>query len=340
MRKLKSTFFIFNFIITIVFVTCFTYTKIQLNNITTPPYKLSTNTICITINENVQKTSRTSLPQVLEELQVVLNDNKVLLISENINSYGLGVFDPNGYYETYKLISGNQFNHNSKGVLVRDKSYTYKSVKNNEIVSNNGKIIPVIGVYDNSYPLFDINKEYIYNFFDDPALSGYCYLDHPNKVKLENILRNEIIPLLNDGGYDVGVDKTYTTSLTSIISKLITNSVYVISLLIILFLYINLFINYNNNLSKLKKVINVHMVLGGTRLLLTRYITKYYISSIIVGSICGGLFYAIVFNRSKLTLSLVTIFLCILINIIISYILSIIVVYNKCVFIGRDGKRL
>ena len=308
MRKLKSTFFLFNFIITIVVVTCFTYTKIQLNNITTPPYKLSTNTICITINKNVQKSSMTSLSQVIEDFHVVLNNNKILLISENIDSYGLGVFDPDGYYDTYELISGKQFNHNSKGVLVKDKSYTYKSAKNNKIVSNNGKNLPVIGVYDNSYPLFDINKEYIYDFFDDPALCGYYYIDHSNKEKLENVLRNEIIPLMNDGSYDVSVEKTYSKSLTSIISKLITNSVYVISLLIILFLYINLFINYSNNLSKLKKIINIHLVLGGTRLLLTRYISKYYISSIIVGSICGGLFYAIVFHRSKLTLSLVTIF--------------------------------
>ena len=334
---MKKYFVILNIFITIVLSLCFVYTKIQIELTSKPAYGLSVNSKEISIFSGGYKSNTEGKDlHVISDLYKILSYNKILLVSENIDNPGLGVFDPNGNYD---FSNFDKANYNK--VIVKKNSYTSKITSiDNTFKSIGNNIFNIIGTYDEEYPLYNKDKEYIYNFFDEPSLNGYYYIDHKNQVLLNKILLSEIVPLLEKYHYIVNIEEGFGDSPKVIIRNLFSNSIYVLTIFVLFFMYINLFLNYINISKRLKKTMNIHLMLGGTRIKLIQYITKSFFMSIVFGSSIGGLLYYIIFYSSQLKISIFLLVFSFISNITISYILIVSAVFLKANYESKDGDRI
>lgn len=337
MSKMKKHFIIFNIFLTMVLSLCFIYTKIQIDLISKPVYELSINSKRFSIFKNgINNYSKINDLNLIKGLYNILADNKILLVSENIDNPGLGVFDPNGNYD---FSNFDKANYNK--AIVRKNSYTSRIISSaNTFESIGNNIFNVIGTYDEEYPLYNKDKEYIYNFFDEPSLNGYYYIDHKDQILLDQILLSKIVPLLENYYYIVDFEEGFGNSPKKIIRNLFSNSIYVVTIFVLFFMYINLFLNYIRISKRLKKTMNIHLMLGGTRIKLVKHISDSFFMSIVLGSSIGGLGYYILFHRSQLKISILLLACSLITNVFISYILIGSAVFLNGNFKNKDGDRI
>ena len=343
MRKSKIIFSVLNIIISMVLSLSFVYTKAQVDINTKPPYELSTNSVKFSIfTDGVTYLDKNTELKAINEFYSILEDKGIILISDNIDNPGLGIYDPKGYYTSNNLVEGNYLDKtNSNTALIKSDSYIYNNLNvNNTFVSVSNQTFSAVGIYNENYPLYNAEKEYVYNFFYDPSLFSYYYIDHKDKLLLNNTLFNEIIPLLKKYNYIVQIESSFDNSFKLILMSLLSNSIYFLSMIVMLFMYINLFLCYISTTQRWQKLMNIHFMLGATRLKLTQYISGDFLMSIIFGSIIGGLIYYIIFHDSLLVIPLSLLRISVIVNVIISYILFMISVFLKSSFKSKDGKRL
>lgn len=338
MNKSKIVFMILNIVISVVLSLCFVYTKAQIDINTRPPYGLSTNSIkfSIFIDGNTIIDENTE-SEVISKLHSILKDNGIVLISDNIDNPGLGVYDPKKYFSSYNLMEGHYFDKdNNNSALIKTDSYIYSNLDvNDTFESVNNQTFSVAGIYNDSYPLYDVKKEYVYNFFYNPSLFSYYYIDNGDRMLLDNTLNKEIIPLFEKNHYIIQIESRYDNSFKSISRALLANSIYFLSIVVMLFMYINLFFCYIGTTQRWIKVMNIHSMLGATRIKLTHYISNNFIMSITLGSIIGGFLYYFIFYNSLLVIPRSLLLISIVINVIISYILLVMSVFIFCYTINH-----
>jgi len=316
MKKNKLIFLLLNMILSAVLSICLVYTDLQIDINKNPPYALSDHAISISIFQNSQEIiTEENKDRVIKALFEILNREKIKMISNNIDNMGLGVYDPNGNY----------FEENSNNsVIVRAGSYTEKVyIEDKQFMSLGDQIFTISGIYDEKYPLYTTNKEYVYSFFDEPYLMGDFYFDQNQSGRLKAVLTNEIIPLLEDNHYYVTLEKDYgeSSGRSDVFRAMATNSLYVFSMLMLLFMYINLFVYYFAISERMKKMYHIHFMVGGTERKIVRYFSNAYFSSILTGSVIGALTCRVIFEGTLYAIDGLHMIFVILFNMTISMLL-------------------
>lgn len=321
MKKEKLFICILNTIISIALTLSIVYTAIQIKVHTIPPYALSSNTLSFSVIKNMYSQQPTlDELELIKQIHNIMSDNNIMLIHDDINNLGLGIYDPEDYYAKFNLVNGEySLKYNQKNCLLNEESYKYLPINNTHLITPNQNELTISGVYDSDYPLYQVEKSYIYNFFNEPSLEGYFYIDHIDRKHLENTYYDKVYPLLTQNGYIVELYMDYNNSSLDILRSLSANPTYLMSLLLVLYSFINLCLFYFNISTKIKEVIKIHIRLGGTLFYTTKIISLKLFNSILFGGLIGTLIYGLIFNNSNLKLSFGIAIFSIILNSLLSW---------------------
>lgn len=322
MKKEKLFIGLLNIIISMILTLGIVYTYIQVNIYTTPPYSLSSNAISFSVMPNMYYNQPTLTDEELNNaLYNLLVTEDIVFISDDIARLGLGILDPINYYKKFGLTDGiYQLNYNEKNCLLSEELYKLLPPDNHIFTTLNQNELNITGIYNKEYPLYQSDKIYIYNFFDDPSLEGYFYIDHPNRQHLETIYNNQLSNLLTTNGYTVELYQTYSNNYFKVFLCLFKNPTYIFTIFLIIYCFLNLCLFYFHISNHFKQSFKVHIRVGGTLTNVSRVITLKLFNYIFYGSILGTLIYSVIFSHSNLKVTFYIALCSIILNTIISWI--------------------
>lgn len=326
MKTSKIIILVLAIVTALIVMLSFKYTSIQIDANSSPPYSLSSSTVKYKIYESgsiaVSDQERNNL---LNELQMIIEDNDLVFISDNKDNMGLGIYDPGEFYLEYV---GNKYpfgKAKSNDILLSESSFYNRDTDDANIVESlGGQLLNVIDLYDTNNPLYSLDKEYIYSYFYEPTIMGSFYISHVSPLIINEVFINEIIPAYEKANYIIQTESKYNLKPKDIFSAIISNSIYMMAMVILVFVFINLLLFYINTLYRLNKLIKIHVLFGATRSMIIGTINKKLLPSIIVGSFIGVFCYWMIFRTTRLEADMILMLVSFFVNTIVSLLLLII----------------
>lgn len=329
--KSKISLIFLNFIFSLAFIIFSLFTYFQIENALNNPFSLSDNYVELTVFSNMLEDNRKSNKKLINEIYEIIGNEDVVMIYDDIDSLGLGLFDPNGFYGSNLLTKGDMFSaKDMESIIVREDSYTYDynvvRMEKSYVKDNaNDKRFNITGVYDSDHPLYREHQDYVYNYFSRDNLVGYYYFD---SVSQDLGYLKDIQRLLNNNGYDTNITRTSSSNkITNVITYLFGNLIYIEAFIILIFICINLFLFYYVIFANKKKIIRIHSIFGATKPQAFQRYIKEVLISIFLSSTIATIFYNIYFSNSEYCVPLKIFSLIILLNILILSLISTLVFF-------------
>ncbi len=336
MRNLKIIVLLLAVVTALIVTVSVNYTSIQIDINTNPPYSLSSHTVKYGIYEsgNIEVSDQNRM-DLLDELQRIIEENDLVFISDNVDNMGLGIYDPSEYYLEHVASPYPFGKAKSNDIMLAEESFYNRDTNDtNSVESLGGQLLNVIGLYDTENPLYSLDKEYIYSYFYEPAMGGMFYISHVNPLILNEAFINEIIPAYEKANYIIQTELKYDLEPKDVFLTMSRNSIYMMAMAILVFVFINLLLFYINSLNRLSKLIKIHVLFGATRARVIGTISKKLLPAIISGSFMGVFCYWLIFGTTRLEADIMIMLISFFINIIVSLILlsvSGIVSFKLCV---------
>ncbi|CCQ98310.1 conserved membrane hypothetical protein [[Clostridium] ultunense Esp] len=273
----RMILFVFSFIFSLAFVYFVSYLYFGIDPFVRNPYALSDHYMEVTVNPtleiNTKKNGGENAREILEKLYNTLKEKEVTLIYDDIDSVGLGLFDPRDYFGNNPLVEGTIFPANREALaILRHDSYSFKKnreEKENEYLINNadGQKLKITGIYDQTHPLHNEAHEYVYNFFGKQLqnITGFYFIDADSRQIVESVITSLQKILKPYDEYVVSVIDKGVAKENLI--KLVVNSLGTVGIIMIIafiILLFNLSLIYVMLLFNEKKNIHIHLLFGAT----------------------------------------------------------------------------
>lgn len=341
MNRLKIITMILSIVTAIMVAVCLKYTVLQIEQITSPPYLLkSEKTISYNVFENEGSIAeKKDIAFLLDYMEQLIKEYKLLLIAENIDNFGIGVYDP---YHYFKYSSGANPFHTSngdEGLLFVDSYYYHKYGEESTLESLGGKKIKVIGYIDPRDDLWDDSKELVYNYFFGPFICGKFLISAVDENCDMDFIKNKIRFAYQRANFSIEDMNSYQYTKWEIIKKMASNNVYGICIFIMIGMFINLFILYLKGIKKIRKLLRISIWLGAqTNAVMNNLLTK-IIPYILVGNLIGSLSYFFIFRGTELCLNFNHLLASTLINSIVNILLLSSAVFIEIKIVMRGDLR-
>ena len=219
------------------------YMRIQMNY----PYEYGLDSSYISF-EIKQKKSDINISEKLQDL--VADENIVILFENNDGGAGsLGIFDSEYNYVEYPLFIGEYF---SKDDFIRGNRNALKLItpeSSGNPISNvkiNKTNFHVIGQFAEDYILYNGRNVAIYPLFSNTSVNGKFY------IECDDVLKNKIISLFRENGYEFTVEKDHFTISTAL-SYLINDKQFIMMVFIIILTLCSLIVTDYALLNKKRK---------------------------------------------------------------------------------------
>lgn len=219
---------------------------------------------------NVYKHSGVSeeeISEMLEEMSDVLLGSSTTFLYEGVLP-GAGLYDPAGLFGGNNLIGGTYFDTSDFELvsvpiaLVKTESSVHHILRDNKSYIN-GRPASIIGLYSADHPLYNSRNEYIFNFFSTNDLQGTYYIWNFK----DNVI-NMLTDIFHHNDYNVAhrvhsvdIGQNLFTRLTQV---LISDRFILFMAAGMLFIYYNCFMLYFVLISRLKRIFNIHFMVGAT----------------------------------------------------------------------------
>lgn len=234
--------------------------------------------------------------EILTQLYEVVRNQDVTIILDDIDSLGLGIYDPHELLSIYKLKDGTYFNtedfsQNKPVILVQDNSFIQKygiNIVDTKIISK--RSCSIKGVYDSSYPLATIDHQYIYNMFADHYLNGNYYIDTPKQAVMDAVLK-----FMNDNHFDYTIVSTGDQNHgLRLIITLLTDRRTIMVMAGMVMLVVSYFLFFFNLLYNKKSIILVSLRFGATVWKLSTRLLEQFHVSLLFGILLGALLHYLI----------------------------------------------
>jgi len=306
------------------------YIVIQLGQALTVPFGLPEETVVVRVLKSGPGSG--DIESISNEMIDLLKNSDTTLVYLD-NDYGIGVYDPTGYYASDPLVLGDYFAAGDFGqriasVLVKLDSPMHRMLTHGSTIVN-GAIVSVKGVYGKGHALYTRGQSYVYSFSSTTSLQGTYYFCNNSAAALE------ILALLNKNGYTCSV----IPSKQSVGSAL--RDVYFVSITAgLIFIYFNCFLAYYVLLSRYETFFSIHLRFGATKMTLLARLVAAALPAVSIGSLLGVTVFTSIFRSffDGLTSSLVWIPITIATGIASSTLLIVIAFFTQRFWGAKVGQ--
>lgn len=176
-----------------------------------PPYALGQNHRVLDVFTPDDPDERQYKNQLARFLEMLPEENAVI-IAEDVFSLGLRLYDPDGYYAGYPLVSGSylskeDFIGDTGRILAKDGLYPHRiGLQNGGDINLTGAEQHIVGVIGRDHPLYSNDHTIIQSFFDAFTLEGTYYID------AEDDGIGDIVGFFSYYGYEVSIEEPYDAS--------------------------------------------------------------------------------------------------------------------------------
>lgn len=334
MKKNKFIILIVNIFVACALMLFISAAVMHLDYAVESPFGLVDNYMAFIVSKH-QPIDDGEVQSMLNEMYTILQHNGILLIFNNFDSLGTGLYDPMGYYAYASLYSGDyfdpdDFSQNTSWVLIKSDSSAHHMLNQGSTILD-GVLRPVKGIYDNNHPLYSDHCEYIFNFFSATDIRGRYYVQGIDTDCME-----QIVVLLQDNGYIINFIDTENKP-GSMLLGMFTGILPVMAAGMV-FIYFNYFLLYLNILSRYKRVFMIHLWFGATNMRILVQLVAGNALPIISGSLLATILPIWLFRFSDFELSFLQLFVSIMANSMFS--LLILVLAFHLFNLGKDRSEM
>ena len=157
----------------------------------TPPYGLSRNFVELSVSDDGSGDEE----RLMGDFLAIVRNTPVTLILDNLDSIGLGVYDPQLRLAGHPLIQGSYFSKETfakdeMAVLIQaDTPFQRFYAAGEQTMTIGGASSPVVGLYSGQHPLVTASHPFVYPLFAGNALTGSLFVDSPSPALVDDITR-------------------------------------------------------------------------------------------------------------------------------------------------------
>ncbi|MDP3488128.1 MAG: hypothetical protein Q8S19_09385 [Bacillota bacterium] len=320
-----------------VFLTCamavfVSYIVIQLGQAAlTVPFRLPEETVVFTVSK-VGPVGTGDVESIANHMVDLLKKSNTTLVYLD-SDYGIGVYDPAGYFASQPLVLGDYFALGDFGqrvapVLVKLDSPMHRMLSHGSTIVN-GAVVSVKGVYGKAHALFTRGQSYIFSFLSTASLEGTYYFSSNSDAV------GEVLALLGKNGYRcsaVLATQSGWSALRNMYSVMIAAG--------LTFICFNCFLAYYLLLSRYESFFSIHLRFGATKRTLLAGLLTVALPASSSGSMLGVSMFAVTFRSyfEGLTSSLVWIPIAVAVSIASSVLLIIIAFLTQRFWAAKVGQ--
>ena len=240
-----------------------------------------------------QTPSSGEINKLRDTLTDLADESQLVLVFQASDSFGIGLYDPAGYYQAQPLASGRAMTFESASpgadMLLRSESYTADHlIKDNTYLSPAGSLNPV-GLYDARHPLDIKPYEYIFDFRRAAGLDG-IYTIYSKDITVYDRLHE----LMVNHGYVFHYERLPDQrGYAAFLAQLMQDTFFPGMMLGLLLIYTNYFVFSLRALARLRRAAAIHFLVGATKRGFLREIRHAALPGIALGSALGWAAFAL-----------------------------------------------
>lgn len=294
MKRISVLLFLLSIWMAAAMLLVFDYTHIRLNVYQGKPLGLPNDYYEFSVFRS-EASSTNEIKGLRGKIIELLDKEQAVLVFQGDQSFGLGLYDPIGYFRDVPLVSGEplRFLDVDAGtdILLRERSYASQHLTVQGAYSSTVGLLHPVGTYGAQHPL-DINPyDYILDFKLSTSLDG-VYTLHSNNVSLYVGLRK----LLIRNGYVFHYERTPgQRTFSATLRQLMQDKFLPGMLLGLLFIYINYFFFCLRALARLRRTAVIHFLVGATQRGFLSAVWRSAMPGFMLGSVLGLVAFVLLF---------------------------------------------